>query len=74
MIWPTGRRKGRVKAVSDEPNPKWTKTIKDAYLASTINFATAVYKLRVLEHTPYQAQKLVYEWIKEKHNNVPRDK
>ena len=55
------------------PEPSWTKEIKTAYLAGTINFVNAVYELRQIDHTPDQAQKLVYEWIKEKHNG-PRDK
>jgi hypothetical protein len=51
-----------------EPEPSWTKEIKEAYLAGTINFVNAVYELRQIGHTPEQAQKLVYGWIKEKHN------
>ena len=55
------------------PEPSWTKEIKAAYLAGTINFVNAVYELHQIGHTPAEAQKLVYEWIKEKHNDVPRD-
>ena len=54
------------------PEPAWTKEIKAAYLAGTINFVNAMYELREISHTPEQAQKMVYEWIREKHN--ARDK
>ena len=58
--------------MSDKPEPSWTKEIKTAYLAGTINFVNAVYELREINHTPDQVQKMVTEWIKEKHNG-PRD-
>ena len=60
------------KAMSDKYNA--TEAIKADYLEGIISFVDAVYDLRKEEYTPAAAQKLVDEWIREKHNNGPRDK
>jgi len=62
-----------VKAVSDKDDRHTEiKQIAADYKAGSINFVDAVYDLRKIGHTPLDAQLLVSEWIKEKHN--ARDK
>ena len=56
-----------------EIDPVRTQEIKTAYLAGTLNFIQAMYELFEIGHTAAQAQKLVYELVKEKHNDGPRD-
>jgi len=46
--------------------------IKADYKAGVVNFVDAIYDLYKAGYTPHQAQRLVYKWIKEKHN--ARDK
>ena len=58
--------------MSDKYNA--TEAIKADYLEGIISFVDAVYDLRKEEYTPAAAQKLVDEWIREKHNNVSRGK
>ena len=62
-----------MKAMSDKDGYNATEEIKSDYLEGIISFVDAVYDLRKEEYTPHQAQKMVDEWIREKHNG-PRDK
>jgi len=60
--------------MSDKDRQAEAKQIAADYKAGSINFVDAIYDLYKAGYTPHQAQRLVYKWIKEKHNNVPRDK
>ncbi len=51
-----------------KPDPTHTKIVKDSYRGGTLNFVNTVYELRQIGHTPAEASKIVYELIKEKHN------
>ena len=62
-----------MKVMSDQDRQAKTEQIKADYLTDRVTFVAARYSLRRIGHTPDQATKLVYEWIKEKHNG-PRDK
>ena len=56
----------------NDPKHEATELTKEDYRAGRIDFVNAMLDLRQAGHSPAQAQKIVAELIKEKHNG-PRD-
>ena len=52
----------------NDPKHEETERIKEAYRANNLNFVLAMLDLRKISHTPAQAQQIVLDLIKEKHN------